>query len=137
MQAIRKLTLYSLTLLLVGCSYFFPEYEKPKTNMPSNWSSENSQITEKTVDLPYLAWWQKFDDPELNNLIQAALIENSSMKLALANIQSAEKKLSTVKLGWLPFVSLFGGYLNGQNDTTVANIGGVGAIAATLSLIHI
>jgi NodT family efflux transporter outer membrane factor (OMF) lipoprotein len=131
MQAIKKLTIFVLTMLLMGCSYFFPEYEKPKTNMPENWNSKNSQVTEKAVDLPYLAWWQKFDDPELNNLIQAALIENSSMKLALANIQSAEKKLSAVKLGWLPLVSLFGGYLNGQNDTTVANIGGVGAIAAT------
>ncbi len=49
----------------------------------------------------------------------------------MANIESAQKKLSAVKLSWLPFVSLFGGYLNGNSDTTLANIGGVGAIAAS------
>lgn len=65
----------------------------------------------KTVDnLPYMAWWQQFNDSELNHLIEAGLKNNMDVHIAIGNLQQAQGELKQVKLSWLPLVQIFAGY---------------------------
>lgn len=125
----RKL-LYLLTLVGIGgCSYFSPTYTKPVVVTPSEWNSHTSGIGSAVESLPYLAWWQQFNDPELNHYIESGLSHNIKLQVAKANLEAAQGQLMTAKLNWLPFVSLFGGAINGSSQNSFAPIGNLGAIA--------
>lgn len=121
---------YLLTALgVVGCSYFSPNYTKPQINVPNEWNSHTSGTESSVESLPYLAWWQQFHDPTLNRYIESGLNNNMKMQVAKANLEAAQGQLMTAKLNWLPFVSLFGGTINGSSQNSFAPIGNLGAIA--------
>ncbi|KTD76577.1 outer membrane efflux protein [Legionella waltersii] len=61
-------------------------------------------------ELPCLAWWKQFHDSELDRLIEIGLQNNMDIHVALGNLQQAQGELRRVKLSWIPYVQLFGGY---------------------------
>ncbi|MBX9866733.1 MAG: TolC family protein [Burkholderiales bacterium] len=116
-------------LVLAGCSYFSPDYHKPVTQIPQNWSTRPQGIESVSESLPYLAWWQKFNDPELNRYIESGLQYNMTIQVAKANLEAAQGQLLAVKLNWIPMLNLFGGVINGSSQNSMAPIGNLGAIA--------
>lgn len=111
-----------------ACSYFAPTYQKPQMNLPTKWQSKNKNVVPIDKNLPYLAWWRKFNDPLLNQLIESGLVNNANIQSAQANLEASEAQLNTIKLNWIPFVSLFGGYVNGYNQVPAGNLGSFLAI---------
>lgn len=116
-------------LVLAGCSYFSPDYHKPVTQIPQNWSTHPQGIESVSESLPYLAWWQKFNDPELNRYIESGLQYNMTIQVAKANLEAAQGQLLAVKLNWIPMLNLFGGVINGNSQNSIAPIGNLGTIA--------
>ena len=76
-------------LSLVGCSYFSPDYTKPTIKIPNHWNSQTTGIESISESLPYLAWWQKFNDPTLNYYIESGLLNNINLQQAKANLEAA------------------------------------------------
>ena len=74
----RLLTLIlSVSFLLPGCMVG-PNYEQPMVESPGAW-----QITPKeAADTANTAWWEQFQDPVLNGLINTALLENKDVRIA-------------------------------------------------------
>ena len=70
----------------------------------------STQAYKPTDKLPYLAWWEQFKDPELNNLIQCGLSNNADIHIALGHLEQARGELSQVKLSWLPNLEVLAGY---------------------------
>ena len=73
----------TLSLLLWGCS--FTPHEKPSVGftLPDTFSQNGQAVmTDK--------WWQDFNDPILNTLVDKALGNNFSLKAALNRLQQAE-----------------------------------------------
>ena len=109
-----KLTLKNLYLALafplISCGIISPEYTKPDTNSPTNWSSFDSLSMNSESNLPYIAWWQKFDDSTLNSLIESGLANNNNIKMARGNLEQAKGQLRAVELSWLPSVNAYAGY---------------------------
>ena len=105
---IRNL-IYSLLLcfLLNSCSWF-SDPDLPKQEIPSKFSSDSSNSDLK--NLPYLAWWQQFNDSNLNNLIESGLSNNLDIQIALSNLDQAQGQLKQIQLSWIPFVNLYAGY---------------------------
>lgn len=85
------------SLLLSACGYFNPKFNKPTVKLP--YPVKNSS---KKHDLSHYMWWQYFNDPKLNKLIEYALKNNDELKQARQNIFAAKENLSKTKLGWLP-----------------------------------
>ena len=127
----RKLSCLLFPMVLIGCSYFSPDYQKPELNTPNHWSAANANIAPISESLPYLAWWQKFNDPELNCVIESGLKNNVSIEAAKANLEAAQGQLLTVKLNWIPFFSVFGGYVNGSSQNSFTPIGNLGVVNNT------
>ena len=74
-----------MLLLLAGCS-LFPQssYVRPDIEMPEQWQAateENTQRTEK--------FWESFNDPLLNDLIEKALKVNNDVRAATIKVQRA------------------------------------------------
>jgi len=115
-------------LWLIGCSYFSPDYHKPDTNVPAKWSAQNSNVESISESLPYLAWWQKFNDPVLNQYIESGLNNNLTIEAAKANLEAAQGQLTTVKLNWLPTMNIIGGAIGGNSQNSLTPIGNLGVV---------
>lgn len=106
-----KLGIASLLILGItsGCSFIYPVYQRPKVAIPQHWSNESISLF-KDNTLPYLAWWNKFHDPVLDQLIQCGLATNNTVGQARGNIERAQGELLSVQLSWLPSPSLMRGF---------------------------
>ena len=73
------------------------EAELPKTNSPSLFRSADS-INTNIESLPYLAWWQQFNDPTLNNLIESSILNNLELQSSIQSLEQARGQLLQAKL---------------------------------------
>jgi len=55
-------------------------------DVPSRWHSRDKHTTVQPVQVNALAWWKKFHDPQLNQLMTEALSNNNDLSMASGNI---------------------------------------------------
>ncbi|WP_418358808.1 efflux transporter outer membrane subunit [Shewanella basaltis] len=81
-----KLSSIALCLVLVGaCSSFtHTEFTPPEVTIPDSWQSVS---VNQHVKLD--PWWQRFNNPELNQLIEHVLLTNNDLALATLTLRSA------------------------------------------------
>jgi NodT family efflux transporter outer membrane factor (OMF) lipoprotein len=84
--------LIALAILFSGCTLVGPDYVKPAAREPKQWlESTNPKIESKEVN--YSDWWVVFNDPVLNDLIQAAYQQNLPLQIAGLRIYEARAQL--------------------------------------------
>ncbi len=81
-----RLTLL-LPLLLAGCASLGPEYQVPVLPLPATWQDTAAQPAEDLA-----GWWQRLEDPLLNQLIDQALVASPDLKLARARLREARAR---------------------------------------------
>ena len=69
-----------------GCSVG-PDYRQPQIGVPAAYMEANGATGVSDAELA--AWWQKFNDPTLSNLIERALAQNLDVEAAVARIREA------------------------------------------------
>lgn len=75
---------------LVGCAAVVKTpYEQPALNMPG--SFQNNKILSQQIHADILAdqWWTLFKDPQLNNLVNEVLAQNTDLAVAGISLQQA------------------------------------------------
>lgn len=107
-QFCLKLSGITLLFILASCSWIYPDYNKPQFNLNQKWSVSSDKLN--NVDLSKDLWWQEFKDVELNYLVESALYNNNSIKIALANIDAAKGQLKAINLSFLPTITPYVGY---------------------------
>jgi len=92
---------FSLTILLItltaGCAVG-PDYKRPVTETPPAWRVEYTY----SAEVANTRWWQQFDDPALNQLIDIALRENKDMAIAAARVDRYLGALSATRGQFFP-----------------------------------
>jgi len=84
--------LISLVLWLSGCAMVGPDYVKPTPQEPDKWlESSDPKIESKEAD--FSEWWSVFNDPVLNDLVQAAYQQNLPLQIAGLRIYEARAQL--------------------------------------------
>ena len=102
----RKIIMFWLiTLILTGCM-MGPNYQRPEVDTPQAWRFED----EKAKDVANTAWWEQFNDPVLNDLIQTALRENKDVKIAAARVEQFIGQFGTTRAALFPQVGAGGVY---------------------------
>jgi multidrug efflux system outer membrane protein len=71
-----------IVLLLAGCTVG-PDYRRPTIDSPAAWLVE----VKEAQDTANTAWWEQFDDPVLDELIETALMENYDLRIATARVE--------------------------------------------------
>ena len=102
------------SFLLPGCMVG-PDYEQPKVDAPGAWriSPKEASDTANTV------WWEQFQDPVLNDLINTALLENKDVRIAAARMEQFMAQVEISRSGFYPQV----GYgVAGSKDQASKNI---------------
>ena len=101
----RKLISYLVPLFistgLIGCTTVGPDYTIPENatiNKPE--AAEPFAAAEENVyrqePLP-AHWWKLYDDPVLTSLIEKALVANTDLRVASANLARAHAVLEEVR----------------------------------------
>ncbi len=78
----RLLMLFMLPGVLAGCSFMPADQTE---HMPDI----QAQFTQSGEHTPSVYWWQEFNDPQLNQLVEEALNSNFSLKSYLARLEEA------------------------------------------------
>jgi multidrug efflux system outer membrane protein len=93
----KKAIILLVVVLLAGCAVG-PDYKRPAVDVPQTWRFEDKEAK----NLANTAWWQQFDDPVLNELIQIALQENKDLKVAVARIGQFVGQYVTTRASLFP-----------------------------------
>jgi NodT family efflux transporter outer membrane factor (OMF) lipoprotein len=82
------------TLLFTGCSHQAASFGPPKTFGDEFSRSGDAPLTER--------WWESFDDPQLNRLMDQALAENFSLQSSWARLAQFEAIRKRARSNLLP-----------------------------------
>ena len=102
------LTAIVLSLFLSGCA-----------NLPG--SSQAVDTSDITAPLTQTAWWNRFNDPDLNQLVAQALAANTSIRSAQAALQQSRALRDVNVASSGPSLSLSGSAQRSQTEFTDAS----------------
>ncbi len=94
----RRLALSAALVAFVSGCAVGPDYERPKTDAPEKWRIDYPQA----ADVANTRWWEQFDDPALNELIDTALRENRDLFIAAARVDQFIGQLSATRSQFYP-----------------------------------
>ncbi len=79
-------------LFLAGCAKVGPDYVRPETAVLPNWiEAQDTRLSNEPAD--YRAWWQVFNDPVLDRLIDTAYRQNLPLRVAGVRVLEASAQL--------------------------------------------
>ena len=82
---------------LAGCT-LGPDYQRPEIKPPAAFQYAPNDAAQTADTL----WWQQFQDPVLDQLIDEALKHNTNVQIAAANVEQAAALLTTTRSQLFP-----------------------------------
>ncbi|MFT5784344.1 MAG: multidrug efflux system outer membrane protein, partial [Candidatus Krumholzibacteriia bacterium] len=117
-------------LVFVGGCTMGPDYVRPPTFEPAAFRSAAADTA--IVNLP---WWEMFEDPVLQDLIDTALAGNRDLRTSMARISEARARLGIVRADLYPRLNYAGsGGVDVSSATDGSNSSGVVALDVSYQL---
>ena len=108
----------SALLILCGCKVG-PNYKAPRVETPRSFSNATTRTTTAsstspttaqsivdTENAPWIEWWTKFNDSQLDSFVTRALAANHELAVARARVQEARAMERMAKSGLYPTIGL-------------------------------
>ncbi len=118
-----------IALALAGCAVG-PDYHRPGTTLPDRFDA--------VAPVPVVAapevrsdWWTLYNDPQLTDLVTAALANNPSIRLAIARIDEARGALRETNAAFFPAIGYSGDGARSRSGVAGGSIGGSTTTNAT------
>jgi len=105
-------------IVISGCAMVGPDFRPPEAPVAQEWEeSEGEVLTRESVD--HSDWWEVFNDPVLDSLIQTAYQQNLSLQIAGLRVLQARAQLGIVTGDVYPQLQqMTGDYNSVQNPGT-------------------
>lgn len=118
-------------LVQAGCTMLGPDHTNPVVELPKEWSQQESELFMYPSSKEQTAWWNYFNDPTLNRLIDLTYTDNLSLQSAAIRILEARAQLSVVRGNLYPQTQALSGDLftigtTGPSDDRYYNSASVG-----------
>ena len=98
----------AVAALAAGCAVG-PDYHRPSADVPPSWQPEALWHEAAPGDTALKGdWWELFQDPQLNPLVEKALASNQNLQVAAARLQQAQAQLTIARSALFPAVELSG-----------------------------
>lgn len=123
----KRIALVSLAAITLSGCVVGPNYKRPSTPEAANGALAETVRASSAANAATLPnrWWQLYQDPVLDRLVQDALAYNTDIRVAAANLVRARAVLSEQKGGRLPTTDLSASYQRQQgNSANSAAFGG-------------
>ncbi|MFN6933805.1 efflux transporter outer membrane subunit [Altererythrobacter sp. H2] len=106
---IRKLLFAAASAsALAACATVGPDYRVPEASTPAQAPFVSAASPAFTGDEPPGQWWRLYGDPVLDDLVEQALVANTDLRVAAANLAQARAVLREVRAGRLPSTTVSG-----------------------------
>jgi len=94
----KRLVFLMLALgLVAGCKTVGPEFKQPELMAASNYADAHTDSgAAQFGEGPALRWWEIFGSPELNTLIDRAMVGNHSLAAANATLERTRERINAV-----------------------------------------
>ncbi|MDO8692701.1 MAG: TolC family protein [Sheuella sp.] len=92
----------------------------PLAQAPLSFTVDNTANPVK--NLSENPWWHEVGSRELNSFVAEALDNNKQVSIASKNIEIAQSALDTVRLGWLPTISMMTGQIQSNGLVLLPNL---------------
>jgi multidrug efflux system outer membrane protein len=109
----KQLILMASGAFLLAACAVGPNYVAPATSPAV---LKNVQSPAFIAQTPEAAWWQEFDDPELDALMRRALTANLDLRSAYDRVRAARAVFVERKLDYAPHVQLDGAYSDAKEQ---------------------
>ncbi len=98
--------LLTILVLLSACTVG-PDYRRPDVTLPSAYRGAGAAAPAPAPAPSFgdLAWWQLFQDPDLQQLIRTALAANYDLQVAVSRILQAQAQVTIVRSQQFPTVN--------------------------------
>ncbi|MCB8876024.1 efflux transporter outer membrane subunit [Acidisoma silvae] len=108
-----------LASLLAACTVG-PNFSKPKLDLPPQFTEKAATPTDIALtDAQLTHWWQSFDDPVLDQLIDQAIAGNIDLQIARQHLLQAREDKVQAEAGDLPTVDFGASYTRARSSTTL------------------
>jgi len=95
-----------MTGLLAGCAVG-PDYHRPAADIPPAWQPAAPWHEAMPGDTALKGnWWELFQDPDLNPLVEQALTSNQNLRVAAARLEQAHDQVTIARSALFPSVDL-------------------------------
>jgi NodT family efflux transporter outer membrane factor (OMF) lipoprotein len=89
---------------MTGCAVG-PNYSKPEVEVPPQWKEAGDWVIAQPKDeMPKGKWWEAFQDPVLNGLLEQVSVSNQTLKAAEARYSQARSAVQSVRSGLFPTI---------------------------------
>jgi multidrug efflux system outer membrane protein len=120
---IRVVSVALAAILAAGCAVG-PNYKRPELVSPDRFYGQ-AQAAEAR-EIVNLTWWEDFQDPVLNSLIDEALRSGYDARIAIARVDEARARYGIARADFWPQIGYDAGYAYGRLPETVAPSGEAG-----------
>ncbi len=102
----KIITVAAVSMMLTGCG-IYNKYEQ-KTPTPADVFGTSQDITQSTGEqtIAEMSWREFFTDPQLQQLIEQVLANNTDLNAARIAVEKSEAALTAARLAYLPALSL-------------------------------
>ncbi|NQX88897.1 MAG: efflux transporter outer membrane subunit [Halioglobus sp.] len=100
----QRLLIALLLTYLVGACTVTPDYQRPELDIPKSFGPE----APSGASIANLAWWDLFQDEQLDLLIRTALAQNKDRGIALSRVEEARYTVTAVRANQFPFIDVSG-----------------------------
>ena len=97
-----------------------PDYRAPRTPIPDRWQSQPSSA-DASGDASLANWWTALNDPILNQLVQQAMVQNTSVRQAMARVKEARARRGISLAGLAPTIDSSTRASRTDSDTRISN----------------
>ncbi len=111
-------TCWGLALLgaAAGCAVG-PNYHRPTAEVPPAWQPDAPWHEAAPSDGSLKGeWWRLFDDSTLNPLVERALADNQSLRVAAARLEQARNQVTIANSAFFPTLDLSAGAARGKTS---------------------
>ncbi len=112
----------SLLLCLAGCTVG-PDFRTPDATVPPDWHGRPAQVEVARGDVELARWWESFQDPLLNSLIERACTGNLDLRQAEARMRQARAASAVATAGLWPTVDAAAGYSRARSGASTSSGG--------------
>lgn len=110
----QSLLLGLLTLSMTGCQMLGDLYSRPAPQLPEKYDTANTGTSNAAQQVALQEWWTLFNDSQLNQLVDTALVKNNNVQLAVARIEEADAQMREIGSNLLPTVTATGSGLRNR-----------------------
>lgn len=94
-------------VMLAACTVG-PNYKRPQIAVPTSFRAPDPLPPSQGASLADLKWFEVFHDPQLDDLIKVALVQNYDLRDAVARVEEARANLGITRSNQYPQVSASG-----------------------------